>query len=47
MGDVYTLTSDIDGYVFVDRNNTVFDGAGYSVKGIYGQLFVQIGFYRK
>lgn len=35
-GNVYILTANIAGSIILDRNNTVFDGAGYSVQGISG-----------
>jgi hypothetical protein len=34
--EVYTLVDSIEGYVILERNNTVFDGAGYTVVGISG-----------
>ena len=34
--EVYTLVGDIEDYVILERNNTVFDGAGYTVGGISG-----------
>jgi parallel beta-helix repeat protein len=43
-GDVYTLVGDIDDYVLLERNNTIFDGAGHAVGGIYGPLPVQVGY---
>jgi len=43
-GDVYTLIDDIDDYVRLERNDTVFDGAGHVVGGIYGPLPVQVGY---
>lgn len=43
-GDVYTLIDDIDDYVLLERNDTVFDGAGHVVGGIYGPLPVQVGY---
>jgi hypothetical protein len=35
-GDVYTVIGNFDDYVVVEKNNTVFDGAGYTVGGVYG-----------
>ena len=32
-GDVYTLTSDINGSIIVERDNVVLNGAGYRLKG--------------
>jgi hypothetical protein len=43
-GDVYTLVGDIDDYVLLERNNTIFDGAGHAVGGIYGPLAVQVAY---
>jgi hypothetical protein len=43
-GDVYTLAGDIDDYVLLERNHTIFDGAGHTVGGIYGPLAVQVDF---
>jgi hypothetical protein len=34
--EVYTLVDNIEGYVILERNNTVFDGAGYTIGGISG-----------
>ena len=43
-GDTYTLVSDFDDFVVLERNNTVFDGAGHAVGGIYGPLLVQVDY---
>jgi hypothetical protein len=43
-GDIYTLLSDIDCDVVLERNNTVFDGAEHAVGGISGPLPVQIDY---
>ncbi len=43
-GDVYTLISDIGDFVLLERNHTIFDGAGHTVGGIYGPLPVQVDF---
>ncbi len=40
-GDVYTLIGDFDDFVLVEKNNTVFDGAGHAVGGVYGPLMEQ------
>ncbi|MCW4016856.1 MAG: right-handed parallel beta-helix repeat-containing protein [Candidatus Bathyarchaeota archaeon] len=32
-GDVYVLTSDLEGSIFVERDNVVVDGAGYMLHG--------------
>ena len=32
-GDTYTLTGDIDGSLIVERNNTILDGAGFTLQG--------------
>lgn len=36
--NVYTLQQNLNGYVVIEKNNIVFDGAGYTVKGIYGPI---------
>jgi parallel beta-helix repeat protein len=33
VGDVYTFTGDIDASIVVERNGTVIDGAGFSLRG--------------
>ena len=43
-GDVYTLVGDIDDYVLLERNHTIFDGAGHTIGGICGPLPVQVDF---
>jgi len=43
-GYVYTLVGDIDEPVLLERNNTIFDGAGHAVGGVYGPLLVQVGY---
>src|SRR3990170_5926847 len=35
-GNIYTLTGNIDGSVFLARSNIDFNGAGHSVRGIMG-----------
>jgi hypothetical protein len=40
-GDVYTVIGDFDDFVLVERNSTVFDGAGHAVGGVYGPLMEQ------
>jgi hypothetical protein len=40
-GDVYTVIGDFDDFVLVERNSTVFDGAGHAVGGVYGPLIEQ------
>jgi len=42
-GDVYTVIGDFDDFVLVEKNNTVFDGAGHTVGGVYGPLVEQVG----
>jgi hypothetical protein len=41
-GEIYTVIGDFDDFVVLERNNTVFDGAGHTVGGIYGKLPVQV-----
>ena len=41
-GDVYTLVADIDESVILARNNTIFDGAGHTVRGVGGPPVVWV-----
>lgn len=43
-GNVYTVTGDINDYLVLERNNTILDGAGHSIHGVYGPLLVQVGY---
>ena len=43
-GNVYTFLSAIDGDVILERNNSVVDGAGHAVGGIYGPLPVFVDY---
>jgi len=43
-GDIYTLIGDFDDLLVLERNHTVFDGAGRAVGGIYGPLPVQVDY---
>lgn len=41
-GDVYTVVEGFEEVVVIERNHTVFDGAGHTVGGVYGPLPVQV-----
>lgn len=43
-GDIYTVIGDFDDLVVVEKNNTVFDGAGHAVGGVYGPLGEQVDY---
>jgi hypothetical protein len=43
-GDIYTVIGDFDELVVVEKSNTVFDGAGHAVGGVYGPLGTQVDF---
>jgi hypothetical protein len=42
-GNIYQLFADLDGYIVIEASNCVFDGQGYTVKGVYGPIPVQSG----
>jgi len=37
-GDIYIVISDFDHLVVLERNNTVFDGAGYTIEESMDQI---------